>query len=176
MKVREDAGWRRRSQVTRLAWIPIELQNIGVRHYSISVDIDAPPSRVYDVMVDVERWHEWTESITSIKRLEPGEFRVGSRARVKQPKLAPATWTVTQLIPGKGFVWTSSAPGVLVTGSHMAVARNGGSQATLELDYGGIAGGLLGRLLHSLNEHYLALESAGLKRRSENPPAVARLR
>jgi uncharacterized membrane protein len=147
-----------------------------VRDYSISVDIDAPPSRVYDVMIDVERWHEWTESITSIKRLEPGEFRVGSRARVKQPKLAPATWTVTQLIPGKGFVWTSSAPGLLVTGSHMAVAKGRGSQATLELHYEGIAGGLLGRLLHSLNEHYLALESAGLKRRSEHPPAVARLK
>ena len=154
----------------------MEPQNIGVRDYSISVDIDAPASRVYDVMIDVEHWHEWTDSITSIKRLEPGEFRVGSRARVKQPKLAPATWTVTQLIPGKGFVWTSSAPGILVTGSHMAAAKGSGSQATLELHYEGIAGGLLGRLLHNLNEHYLALESAGLKRRSENPPAVARLK
>ena len=58
----------------------------------------------------------------------------------------------------------------------MAIPKGRGSQATLELDYDGIAGGLIGRLLHSLNEHYLALESAGLKRRSENPPAVARLR
>jgi uncharacterized protein YndB with AHSA1/START domain len=26
--------------------------------YSISVDLNAPPERVFEVMADVERWHE----------------------------------------------------------------------------------------------------------------------
>jgi uncharacterized protein YndB with AHSA1/START domain len=147
-----------------------------VRHYSITVDIAAPPRRVFDVMTDVERWHEWTESIASIEKLDAGELHVGSRARVRQPKLPPATWTVTEIIPNKGFTWTSSAPGVLVTASHTVVPKGTGSQATLELHFDGLAGGVLGRLTSGLNEHYLALESSGLKRRSEHPPATARLK
>ena len=37
--------------------------------YSVSIDINAPAERVYDVMIDLDRWHEWTPSITSIRRL-----------------------------------------------------------------------------------------------------------
>ena len=38
--------------------------------FSTTIDIDAPPARVWQVMSDVERWHEWTPSITSIQRLD----------------------------------------------------------------------------------------------------------
>ena len=127
-------------------------------------------------MTDVERWHEWTESISSIEKLDAGELRVGSRARVRQPKLAPVTMTVTEIIPDRGFTWIASAPGVLVTASHRVVPKGTGSQATIELHFDGLAGGLIGRLTSGLNEHYLALESSGLKRRSEHPPATARLK
>ena len=58
--------------------------------FSIDVDIDAPPDRVWAVMSDIERWHEWTPSVKSISRREQGPIRPGHRAWVRQPKFPPA--------------------------------------------------------------------------------------
>ena len=65
--------------------------------FRISIDINAPAHRVYEVMSDIERWCEWTPSVTSIKRLDSGPFVVGSRAVIRQPKFPPALWTVTAI-------------------------------------------------------------------------------
>lgn len=148
----------------------------AVRNYDITVDIDAPAERVWQVMIDVERWHEWTPSVTSIKRLEPGEFREGSRVRIKQPKLAPTVLTVTHLEPGRSFTWRTRAPGLEVTATHTVMPAGKGSQARLTLFFDGIVGGIIARATRSLNERYVAYEAAGLKKRSESPPATARLR
>lgn len=145
--------------------------------YEISVDIDAPGDRVWEVMTDVERWHEWTASITSIERLDGGgALRVGTRARIRQPKFPPAVWEVTKVEPGKSFTWVSRAPGMLVTGSHIVIPKGRSSQAILKVVYEGVVGKIFGRATKGITEHYIALESAGLKKRSEHPPATARLR
>ena len=51
------------------------------RHFSASIDIDAPPSRVWEVMADPERWHEWTPSITRIHLLGGRSLAIGTRAQ-----------------------------------------------------------------------------------------------
>lgn len=147
-----------------------------MRNYEITVDIDAPPERVWDVMIDVEKWPEWTPSMSSVKRLDTGELRRGSRVRIKQPKLAPATMTVAELEHEKSFTWTTSLPGVVVTAAHTITPKGKGSQVVLSLSFDGIVGGIIGRATRSLNERYIAYEAAGLKKRSEHPPATARLR
>jgi hypothetical protein len=53
--------------------------------FSITVEIPAPPDRVWAVMADIERWSDWTPTVTSIRRLDPGPLAVGSRARIRQP-------------------------------------------------------------------------------------------
>jgi carbon monoxide dehydrogenase subunit G len=140
-----------------------------MRRFSISTDIPAPADRVWQVMSDIDRWHEWTPSIASITRLGGGGFAIGSRVAIRQPKLPPALWTVTAIEPGRSFTWVSTAPGVRVVGHHAVEPTGAGSRATLSLTLEGPLGGLLGWLTKGITERYIAFEAAGLKARSENP-------
>jgi hypothetical protein len=138
-----------------------------MRHFSISIDISASPERVWAVMRDIEHWHEWTPTVTSIRTLEPGPLAVGVRALVRQPKLPPATWTVTELQDRRGFTWVSRGPGLLVSARHAIEASPGGSRVTLSLEFAGILGGLMGWATRGINARYIGMEAAGLKSRSE---------
>lgn len=140
-----------------------------MRHFGVTAEIAAPADRVWPVMSDVERWHEWTESITRVKRLDSGPFAVGSKAVIRQPKFPPAVWTVTEIVPGRSFTWESVAPGLRVIGHHVVEPTPTGSRATLSLRLQGLFGGLWGRLTGGITQRYLGFEAKGLKARSENP-------
>lgn len=137
-------------------------------HFSITVDIQASPERVWAVLCDIERWPEWTSSVTSIERLDAGPFAVGSRVRIHQPKLRPAEWQVTELDEGSSsFTWVTRSPGIQVAGGHLVEAVGAGSRATLSLQFSGLLGPLVARFYRRLNERYLATEANGLKACSE---------
>ena len=135
--------------------------------YQVSADIDAPPDVVWTVMSDGERWHEWTESVTSVRRLDKGPLRIGSRALIRQPRFPPAVWTVTTLEPGHRFVWKSGMPGMWVYADHAVERIATGTRATLRLTYDGMLARLMGRMTRDITNRYLNLEAAGLKKRSE---------
>ena len=118
-------------------------------------------------MTDVERWPEWTESVTSVKRLDEGPLRLGSRARIKQPKFLPAVWEVTDIDAPRSFTWVTRSPGIVASGKHRVERTNKGSKATLSVAYAGLLGGVVARLLARLTDRYLMFEAAGLKQRSE---------
>jgi hypothetical protein len=140
-----------------------------MRKFSIMTEIAAPPERVWAVMIDTNRWHEWTPSVTSIKRIGDGKFAVGSRLIIRQPKFPPALWKLTAIEPGHAFTWVSSAPGMRVVARHSVEKIPSGSRATLSLELQGLLGGMFGRLTKDITERYLAFEARGLKARSENP-------
>lgn len=144
-----------------------------MKDYSISVQIEAPPDCVWAVMSDIERWHEWTPTITSIRRTNAGPFRIGARARIHQPRLPPADWVVTALNEGRGFDWESRAPGVRVLARHVVEPGASGTRVTLSVQYSGLFGNILGRLTAGINRRYIALEADGLKRRAEAHAASA---
>jgi len=120
---------------------------------------------VWSVMADVERWPEWTASISRVKLLSPAPLRIGSRVRIHQPKLPSAFWRMTELIPNESFTWISRAPGVRVTARHALQETPDGTRVTLSIRYEGLLGSLLARWVGDLNNRYLALEAAGLKAR-----------
>jgi carbon monoxide dehydrogenase subunit G len=137
--------------------------------FSIEVEIQAPPALVWEIMRDVERWPEWTPTVTSIRLLDPGPLTVGTRAIVRQPKLAPARWRVTELDEtGRNFTWVTRGPGLRVIAQHSVEARGDGSHATLSVRFSGVLGGLFAYLTRGLNDRYLALEAKGLKQGSES--------
>ena len=133
--------------------------------FSITVEIPASRQEVWSVVTDVERWPEWTESISRVIRLSPGPLQFGSRVRIHQPKLPPAFWRVTELVPGTGFTWVSVAPGVRVTAQHTAEEIPIGTHVRLSIRYEGLLGRWLAQWTGILNECYLAMEANGLKAR-----------
>jgi uncharacterized membrane protein len=137
--------------------------------FSIAIEITAPSERVWQVMSDVERWHEWTASIKSVRRLGSGAFAVGSRVLIRQPKLPPAFWKVVAIEPGKSFTWISASPGFRAIGYHAVQSTPKGSRATLSIEFQGVFGGVFARLTKNITERYLAFEAKGLKARSEDP-------
>jgi uncharacterized protein YndB with AHSA1/START domain len=137
--------------------------------FGISIEIPAPPERVWAVMADEERWHEWTSTVTSIERMDKGPLVVGSRARIRQPRLPAAVWEITEVRPGRGFTWMTRSPGVRVVAEHGVEPAGDGSRATLSIRFSGPLGPLVARLTRRLNEEYLAIEANGLRARSTRP-------
>ncbi len=137
--------------------------------YETSIAIKADAGKVWAVLVDVDRWAEWTESVTSARRLDQGPLVVGSQASIRQPRLRPAVWTVTTLEPGTSFAWASRNPGVITVGGHrIAPNPDGTVEFTLTIDHRGPLASLIWLLTGSLTRRYLQTEATGLKHRVEH--------
>ena len=132
-----------------------------------TIDINASPARVWAVMSDIERWHEWTPSITSIERTDSGPLRVGGKARVKQPKLAPANFEIITWQPERGFDWVTTNLAVTAIGRHVIEPTATGARVTLSVEFSGPLGGLIAWFYGGLTNRYVRMEAEGLKQRSE---------
>jgi uncharacterized membrane protein len=129
---------------------------------------NADIARTWAALTDVTTWPNWTKSMTSVQRLDEGPLRVGSRARIKQPRMPVMTWQVDEIRDGEEFTWSAPAPGVRVTGIHRLVANpDGTTRIELEIQQRGPLAGIIGWLTAARNRRYLELEAAGLKAASE---------
>ncbi|MGW7680232.1 SRPBCC family protein [Kribbella sp. NPDC054772] len=133
-----------------------------------SSTIQAPPERVWEVFSDVERWPDWTPTVDSVERLDAGRIHLGSRTRIRQPKLPVAVWEVTKLEDGQYFEWVSKAPGIKTTGGHRVISTPDGTVATATIIQEGPLGWLFGKLYASLTKRYIATETQKLKEASES--------
>ena len=79
---------------------------------TVSIDAEVriarPVGDVYAALIDVERWPAWliATGIVSVKRLDDGPLRAGSRLRVEQSIAGRATTldgAVTVLVPGSAL-------------------------------------------------------------------------
>jgi uncharacterized membrane protein len=131
------------------------------------IHINAPPQRVFQILCDVERWPQWTATTQSIQRLDVGDFKVGSQARVVQPKIKPALWTVTAMQLDRNFTWATASTGVRMEAGHMIAPESSGCRVTLTYRIAGALSPLVGFLYGKLIADYLNTEAQGLKKRSE---------
>ncbi|SCF38942.1 SRPBCC family protein [Micromonospora mirobrigensis] len=136
--------------------------------FEATSEVAATRERIWAVTVDVERWAEWTPSVTRARRLDAGPFTVGSAARIEQPRLRPAVWRVTELVEPHFFRWVSRSPGVRTLAEHrLEPLPDGRVRVVLSAEMSGPLAGLAGRLGGGLFQRYLRLEADGLKRRCE---------
>jgi uncharacterized membrane protein len=133
-----------------------------------SVEIDAPAQLVWKVFSDVERWPEWTASVTSLVGRDGTDLAVGKRFSIKQPGMSKLTWKVTDIDPGLSWTWVQRAPGAFVSARHDVIAQpDGRTLVRQQLEQRGMVGTLVGRMMLKKTKRFLELEAQGLKTRSE---------
>ena len=133
-----------------------------------SIEIDAPAQLVWQIFSDVERWPEWTPSVTSLVARDGTGLAVGKRFAIKQPGMSKLVWKVTEIDSGVSWTWAQRSLGVLVTARHWVIPQpDGRTLVRQQLDQRGVLGALIGRLMIKKTRRFLEQEAQGLKARSE---------
>jgi uncharacterized membrane protein len=112
-----------------------------------SIEIQAAADAVWAVLVDVERWPEWSPTMETIRRVDAGPFQLGSSARIKQPQMPEAVWRVTAFTPGRQFTWETTIRGMRMSGSHELIKTATGCTSRVRLEISGLLAWLLGPLV-----------------------------
>ena len=132
--------------------------------------IDAPVERIWRLTTEVEQWPTFMPTVQRVERLDEGELRVGSTARIKQPGQSSAVWTVTAVEPEREFTWETSRMGLRMIGRHLLEAAGTGTRMTLVLEVTGPAAGVMSALLGGLFRSTLRREAAGFTRQAAAIP------
>ena len=132
----------------------------GLQH---SVTIAAAPERVWRLLVDVEGWPSRIPTVDLVERLDAGPLAVGSRTRLRLPRLPEGVWTVTELDEGRSFTWESASPGVKVVAGHVVEPHAGGSRLTLAITVSGPMAPVGWLMTRSLSKRYVETEAASIK-------------
>jgi carbon monoxide dehydrogenase subunit G len=135
-----------------------------------SVEIDADQQRVWDVLTDLESWPRRIQTVELVELLTPAPMGVGSRVRLKQPRLGEGTWEVTVWEPPAFFEFHQTTGGITtVAGHRVEVLGEARSRLSLTLDMRGLLVPIFGRIYRDLTNRYLTTEAQSLKRAAEAP-------
>ncbi len=136
--------------------------------YEDSIAIVAPREYIWSVLIDVARWPEWTASMTRLQFVTGDRIAVGSRVKIKQPRMPAVVWEVTEVEPGQSFSWQARSAGMTTIATHRLTPGPAGDMAVrLGIRQRGALGWLVGLLLARMTRRYVRMEAEGLKRRCE---------
>jgi uncharacterized membrane protein len=137
-------------------------------HFETTITIDAPHGVVWNTLIDVDHWPDWTESIQRVTWLDGAGLAPGSRVRIKQPRMPSLVWVVSECEPGVSFTWRSVSPGITTVGTHVLEETAGpGVNMTLGVEQSGPLAPVIAPLTAPRTRRYVQMEADGLKRRSE---------
>ena len=132
-----------------------------------TLSIRAPAEVVWRLTTGIADWPSFLPTVQRVVPLDAGPVRVGSSAKVKQPRQTEAVWTVTSLEPGREFTWRTARLGLEMVGSHLVDEEPGGCRNTLTLEVTGPASRPFGWLFGPVLRRSLHAENAGFKRKAE---------
>ncbi|HET7738532.1 MAG TPA: SRPBCC family protein [Tepidiformaceae bacterium] len=134
----------------------------------VEFEVEASPEDVWAVMKDVERWPEWSESITSAALENARVLGAGVSARIKQPRVPAMTWQVTDYVEGERFTWEATTTGSKSVAWHsVSEIAPGRTKVVLGVEQTGVLVPILKPLLGRMTKRFVAMEAEGLKRRAE---------
>ena len=135
-------------------------------HFSSTIDIDAPPALVWDVLTDLTSWPTWN---TTVVRTE-GEVRLGAKVAVTVTANPGRTFpvTVTEMDPPRRMVWRGGMPLGLFSGTRTYSLTTDGDSTTfaMEESYSGVMAPLITRSIPDLAASFDEF-AACLKARAE---------
>ncbi len=127
-----------------------------------SIEIDAQQQRVWDVLSDLEAWPKRIETVDIVELLTPPPVAIGSRVRLKQPKLPEGTWDITVWDAPSYFELRQKSGGVTsVAGHRVEVLERGRSRLTLSLDMRGLLVPIMGMFFKGLTNRYMTSRLRG---------------
>ena len=131
-----------------------------------SVSVAAPLERVWDALVDFEARPSWSSRVKKVQILGGGPLQEGSHIEIQVDRNR-FTPTVIEMRQGERLALQVRGPGFRAI--HVYEVRPAGNQTTLLLgaQYGGIVGGLMGRLMRGSVSKDLADELAAIKSAAE---------
>jgi uncharacterized membrane protein len=134
-----------------------------------SIDIDAPPARVWAVLSDIDGWPGRIQTVEAVELLTRPPIGVGSRVRLKQPKLPEGTWDVTVWDAPSYFEWTQKTGGTSSVAGHRVEALGADrTRLTLTLEMRGLLIPIVALFYRGLTRRYMQLEAEGMKRAAES--------
>ena len=138
------------------------------------IEIEAPQHRVWAVLADLEAWPRRIETVDVVELLTAAPITVGSRVRLKQPKLPEGIWEVTAWDAPTWFEWRQKASGVTSVAGHRVTALSRDrTRLSLSLEMRGLIVPLVGRLSRGLIDRYMTAEADGIRRAAEHPSGDA---
>ena len=134
-----------------------------------SIDIGASQQRVWDVLSDLEAWPRHIETVDLVELLTPPPLAVGSRVRLKQPKLPEGTWDVTVWDAPTFFEYRQKSGGMTTVAGHRVEALGDDrSRLTLNLDMRGLLIPVVALFSKGMVNRYMTMEAEGMKRAAES--------
>ncbi len=108
--------------------------------YECSIQIDAPPERVFEIVGDLGKCVEWAGSgqVRTITKITDGPVGVGAKYLAQEKILIPfkAESEIVEYEPPKSILWTSKPKGPEVPAHRWAFRlspENGGTRLTHEV-------------------------------------------
>lgn len=134
-----------------------------------SFHIDATPADAWAVLTDIERWPEWTDTITRMSAEAGAPLGIGARVHVESPDGRKTEWTVTEFDEPRSLTWQMRpAAGVIVSSGHTIVPEGDGARVTFVVSTRGWVGRILAPLVDRQLRPNLESEVAGFKMRAED--------
>ncbi|UCD22271.1 MAG: SRPBCC family protein [Chloroflexota bacterium] len=108
--------------------------------FESSIDINAPPDRVWALMDKLEQWPQWMPSIKKIERISKGPLAIGSQLSVTA-KVSGLTvkllMTIIKFVPEQTVVMQGRALGTSLTRFYILEPLDGKTKVTIGGDVSG---------------------------------------
>ena len=137
-----------------------------MKQFRTSIDIASDPQKVWGLITDGARWHEWN---STVEKLE-GRIALGETVKVytKQAPGRAFPVKVAEMSAPNRMIWKGGMPLGLFTGTRTyELQRSGpGTRFTMNEEFSGLMAGLIGKSIPDLQPAFDQF-AADLKRAAE---------